>query len=73
LIHVYERIEVGEIDTGECAAHREPFALESARRGGDHANRPLASRHRVRRGQPRQHGDVGNGDRWHDVLPVVSR
>ena len=31
LIHVDERVEVGEVDAGERAAHREPFAFEARR------------------------------------------
>ena len=35
LVHVDEGIEVGDVDAGEGAAHREPLALEAARRGRD--------------------------------------
>ena len=33
LVHVDERVEVGQVDAGERAADREPLALEAARRG----------------------------------------
>ena len=54
LVHVDERVEVGEVDAGERAAHGEPLALVALGRDGDRGHRAqaLASRRRPRPGGP---------------------
>jgi signal transduction histidine kinase/CheY-like chemotaxis protein len=71
LVHVDERVEVGEVDAGECAPDGEALALEAARRGRDGTDGPLGLvAHLPDTGQ---RGDVVDGDCWHGVLPRVSR
>ena len=72
LVHVDERVEIGEVDAGERAADREALALEAARRGRDGADGPLGLvAHLPDTGQ---RGDVVDGDCWHGVFPPhVSR
>ena len=55
LVHVDERVEVGQVDPGEGPAHREALALEALRRGGDRPDRPVDGAHRGP-------GDAGEGE-----------
>jgi hypothetical protein len=65
LVHVDERIEVCEVHAGEGASHREALALEPARGARDAADGPLAGGERIGVGDPRQDGDVVDGDGGH--------
>src|SRR5687767_12781542 len=67
LIHVDERVEVGEIDAGERAPDREAFSLEATRRG-DHGTDRADRGGSLSAGKPLQLGDVVDGDRWHVFL-----
>ena len=72
LVHVDERVEVGEVDAVESAADGEALALEPARGARDGAHGALAGRDRVRVGDPGQDGDVVDGDGGHGRFgPVV--
>ena len=69
LVHVDERVEVGEVDAGERAADREALALEPARRGGHRADAALGGPGvGAEVGEAGQDGQVGDGDGGHDAL-----
>jgi len=78
LVHVDEGVEVGEVDAVEGAADREPLALVALRGGGDAADAALGdagrsgSAPRGGFGEPRQNGQIGNGDGGHNALLGVS-
>ncbi len=65
LVQVDERVEVLQRSPGECAADGEALALETARGGGQGADRPLPGGHRVRGGDAGEDGDVVDGDGRH--------
>ena len=47
LVHVDERVEVAEVDTGEGPAHGEALALEALRRGRERHDGPITVAHRL--------------------------
>ena len=69
LVHVHERVELLEVDSGEGAPHREPFALVTGRGRGDLDYRALALRARL--GDTRQDQEILDGDGWHNALLAV--
>ena len=76
LVHVDERVEGGQVDAGEGAAHGEALALEAGRGGGEGADGPVDGGGGIGLGHPRQHQDVVDGDRGHGVLrssPMASQ
>ena len=71
LVHVHERVERGDWDAGEGAAHGEALAFEAGRGSGDRPDGARVSRGRV------GDGDAGQGERirghgWHGVPPSGS-
>ena len=67
LVHVDERVELGEVDAGERAAHREALTLETARGAGDAADGALGAELELDR-DARQDSQVGDGDGGHRDL-----
>jgi hypothetical protein len=63
LVHVHERVEGGQVDPGEGAAHREPFPLVAAG-GGGHREDGAVGGGRVNGGDAWQ-GDGVGADGWH--------
>ena len=68
LVHVDERVEIGQVDAGEGAPHGEALALEPAGRGGHRPHGAVDGDGGVGLGDPRQHEDVVDGDGGHGVL-----
>jgi hypothetical protein len=66
LVHVDERVELPQVDAGECAAHREALALVGRRRCRHRQDRPVLTDSRIRPGDPGQQQNILDGDRWHD-------
>ena len=71
LVHVDERVEIGEVDTLERAPDGEPLALVALRRRRHRADGTLAHGLRVGLRDARQDRDVGDGDGWHALGLVV--
>src|SRR5207249_7434282 len=69
LVHMDERVEVGEVDAGERTPDWKPLTLEAAGCGGDRTNRSLGRIADLR--DARQRGDVFDGDGWHGRLPLL--
>ncbi len=67
LVHVDERVEVGEIHARERATDREALALEAPRGVRDALHGALPGDDRVWLRDARQDGDVFDGDGWHVI------
>ena len=67
LVHVDERVEVGQVDARERAPDREPLAFEAGPRDRQPADRALAGDGRIRLRDPGQDGDVVDGDGGHGL------
>ena len=66
LVHVHERVEVGQGDAGEGAPDREALALEAGRGGGHALHRARSRRRRgIGRLDPREDEQVVDGDSGH--------
>ena len=70
LVHMDERVDVGQVDSGERAADRKALALEPVRGGRQASHGTLAGDCRVRLWNAWQDGDVGDGDggHWIDLV-----
>ncbi len=67
LVHVDERVELGQVNPGERAPDREALTLEAGRGRGHRQHRALGSGSVVWLLDAGQHQDVGNSDRGHDL------
>ena len=65
LVHVDERVEVGEVDVGEGAADREALPFQAAPGDRQALDGPLAGDGRIGVRDAGQDGDVVDGDRGH--------
>jgi hypothetical protein len=73
LVEVDERVEVVEGDARERATDREPLPFESVRGDRHAAHGAMARDRRIRFGDPRQDGDVVDGQCGHGLDSLVSR
>src|SRR6185312_14531468 len=73
LVHVDERVERPEVDSGERTADWETLALERRRCRGDGENRPVLRHGPIGVRNPGQYQDVVDSYRRHDLIlsPVL--
>ena len=69
LVHVHEGVELGQVDPGEGAPHREPLALVPRGRVGHRHHRSLLGRSGIGGRQSGQGEDVLDGHSRHGAAP----